>query len=195
VIRRCITVVTFTALLLAVALCVVWLIVSPYRNSPLEPLVNALVVLAALTGIFAERWAGVRQRRAQTLHAVAMELARNVELLADAAFAPNTEHEAQPAVFPRLLVSAADTALVSGALDPRRDIALTPLLHGWRDAATGLNRRLDLTESLMFDPRSRGEVPYILDALHREGGYLDHSRRVLTELTAEVSARTALTGP
>jgi hypothetical protein len=189
VIRRVITIFTFLALLAAVAICVVWIFVSPHQNTPLDPVVNILVISSALTGIFAERWASVRQHRSQALNTLATELRRNAALLDEDLSVPDSEPGVGPTVYPRLLVSAADTALVSGALDRRRDSALLSLLHAWRDAVYGVNQRLDLTELLMFSTNSPMELRNYRRALHSESSYLSSARHLLTELTTEVSAR------
>ncbi|HEY3609681.1 MAG TPA: hypothetical protein VGL06_19425 [Pseudonocardiaceae bacterium] len=188
-IRQAITIFTFLALLAAMAACVLWIVVSPNQNTPLDPIINILVISSALTGIFAERWAGARQHRSQALNALATELHRNAALL-DADLSPTeSEPTVGPTVYPRLLVSAADTALVSGALDRRRDSALLSQLHGWRDTVYGVNQRLDLTELLMFSNNSPMELRNYRRALHSEGSYLSSARQLLAELTAEVSAR------
>jgi len=189
VIRQAITIFTFLALLAAVATCVVWIFVSPHENTPLDPVVNILVISSALTGIFAERWAGARQRRSQALNALAAELHRNAALLDDDLSPAESEPTGGPTVYPRLLVSAADTALVSGALDRRRDSALLSQLHGWRDTVYGVNQRLDLTELLMFSTNSPMELRNYRRALHSDSSYLSSARQSLTELTTEVSSR------
>ena len=188
-IRQAITIFTFLALLAAVATCVVWIFVSPHENTPLDPVVNILVISSALTGIFAERWAGARQRRSQALNALAAELHRNAALLDDDLSPAESEPTGGPTVYPRLLVSAADTALVSGALDRRRDSALLSQLHGWRDTVYGVNQRLDLTELLMFSTNSPMELRNYRRALHSDSSYLSSARQSLTELTTEVSSR------
>jgi hypothetical protein len=186
VIRRATAAVTVSALVAALLLSAVWLVVSPTRNTVLEPVVNVLVVLAALSGIFAERWAAARQRRAEALRALADELRRDADVLGGPEFTGGG-HPAGPTVYPRLPVSAVDTALVSGALDPGRDAALLPFLHRWRDAAAGFNRRLDLTESLLFGAGSAADQERLRAALHQSGGYLDRLRRDLADLTAQVT--------
>jgi hypothetical protein len=189
VIRLAITIFTFSALLSAVVICAVWIFVSPHQNTPLEPLVEILVISSALTGIFAERWASARQRRSQALNALATELHRNAALLDEDLSPAESEPAGGPTVYPRLLVSAADTALVSGALDRRRDSALLSQLHGWRDTVYGVNQRLDLTELLMFSNNSPMELRNYRRALHSESSYLSSARQLLAELTTEVSAR------
>lgn len=188
-IRRAITIFTFSGLLAAIGLSVVWIFVSPHQNTPLDPMVEILVISSALTGIFAERWASARQQRSQALQALATELGRNADLIDDELSDQPTVPSAGPTVYPRLLVSAADTALVSGALDPRRDASLLPLLHAWRDAVYGVNQRLDLTEFLMFSTDSAHELRNYRRALHSDTSFLGSARRILAELTDEVAVR------
>ncbi len=85
-------------------------------------------------------------------------------------------------VYPRLVVSAVDSAFASGALSRRRDGELIAKLHAWRDTVNTVNRRLDLTESLTFATSSTDEVEAFNRALHRSDGYLTGARALLAEL-------------
>jgi len=107
-----------------------------------------LTLVAGLTGIFVERLTAEAERRTEVVRAVAAELRENTRLLRDDRFSPNTPTTRQ--VYPRLVVSAVDLALVSGALGLRRDAELVGLLHRWRDTVHLFNRRLDLTEISTF---------------------------------------------
>jgi hypothetical protein len=180
-IRLAITVATFVAITVALVLGLVWFAESPGEGR-WEPAVNTLALLAGLTGIFAERWAAERERRKQAMESIRVELAHNEHLLADEAFRPTQLNRRR--VYPRLMVSAVDSAFASGALSPRRDGELIEKLHLWRSTVNAVNRRLDLTESLTFGTTSVDEVREFNQALHRDGGYLYGVRDLLGELSA-----------
>jgi hypothetical protein len=179
--RFAITIATFGALAIALLVGVAWFVESP-ASQRWEPAVNTLALLAGLTGIFAERWAAERERRNQAVASIATELRHNKELLDDQAFQPTELNRRR--VYPRLMVSAVDSAFASGALSPRRDSELIDKLHRWRSTVNAVNRRLDLTESLTFGSTSGAEVEQFNRALHRDDGYLHGVRELLGELSA-----------
>lgn len=179
--RLVITVATFGALAVALVLGVAWLVVSP-ADQRWEPAVNTLALLAGITGIFAERWAAERERRLQAVESIRSELVHDSEVLDDAAFQPDPDAYRRRRVYPRLVVSAVDSAFASGALSYRRDGELIAKLHAWRDMVNTVNRRLDLTESLTFATASTDEVEQFSKALHRSDGYLTGARELLTNL-------------
>jgi hypothetical protein len=178
--RLIITYGTFAALTVALLLGVAWYFDSP-PGQHFEPAVNTLALLAGLTGIFAERWAAERERRDQAVSSIGTELRHNKELLDDAAFQPTELNRRR--VYPRLMVSAVDSAFASGALSPRRDGDLIEALHRWRATVNAVNRRLDLTESLTFTTTSADEIEQFNRALHRDDGYLRGVRELLGELS------------
>lgn len=178
--RLAITVATFAALAVALIGGVGWFAVSAPADR-WEPAVNTLALLAGLTGIFAERWAAERERRDQAVASIATELGHNHDVLADEAFQPTDLRRRR--VYPRLMVSAVDSAFASGALSPRRDAELIDRLHRWRSTVAAVNRRLDLTESLTFSAATAEEVEQFNRALHRDDGYLHGVRELLAELT------------
>lgn len=178
--RFAITIATFAALAVALLLGVTWFFDSP-SGQRFEPAVNTLALLAGLTGIFAERWAAERERRNQAVASIATELRHNRELLSDEAFRSTDLNRRR--VYPRLMISAVDSAFASGALSPRRDSELIEALHRWRSTVNAVNRRLDLTESLTFTTTSATEIEQFNRALHREDGYLHGVRELLDELS------------
>src|SRR2546423_2948047 len=167
--RLVITYATFGALAVSLVVGVVWFVDSP-AGQRFEPAVNTLALLAGLTGIFAERWAAERERRNQAVASIATELRHNRELLDDEAFQPTELNRRR--VYPRLMVSAVDSAFASGALSPRRDTELIDRLHRWRSTVNAVNHRLDLTESLTFTSTSEDEIEQVNRALHRGDGHL-----------------------
>jgi len=154
-------------------------------NSRWEPAVNSLTLVAGLTGIFVERLTAEAERRTGVLRAVADELQENTRLLSDERFAPQAPSQRQ--VYPRLVVSAVDLALVSGALSRHRDADLVTLLHRWRDTVHLFNRRLDLTEISTFSNTiSAAELAAFHRALTRENSYSAATREMLERLLSHL---------
>jgi hypothetical protein len=144
--RRWISVVTVGSLVFALLSSVAWWL--GYAPRVFEPAANVLALLAALSGIPAERWASARERRGRALDAVGRELERNRDLLGDRRFPPLGG--AYRRVFPRLMSAAVDTAVISGAFGRASDDELVFRLQEWRNLVHELNHRLDLTEMRMF---------------------------------------------
>jgi hypothetical protein len=166
--RRVVSTVTYGLLAVAFVLGVVWFLFP--ENSRWEPAVNSLTLVAGPTGIFVERLTAEAERRTEVLRAVVDELNENNRLLGDPRFSPAVPTARQ--VYPRLVVSAVDLALVSGALGLQRDAELVKLLHRWRDTVHLFNRRLDLTEISTFSNTiSAAELAAFHRALHREDSY------------------------
>ncbi|TCC45980.1 hypothetical protein E0H75_30205 [Kribbella capetownensis] len=177
--RTVVTALSYGLLGLAFSLGVIWFFWP--ENSRWEPAVNSLTLVAGLTGIFVERLTAEAERRTEVLRAVADELQENQRLLNDERFSPATPTTRQ--VYPRLVVSAVDLALVSGALGLHRDSELVGLLHRWRDTVHLFNRRLDLTEISTFSNSiSTEELAAFHRALHRENSYFAATRDKLETL-------------
>jgi hypothetical protein len=142
------------ALLAAAFLAAVgWLIYSP----DFEPAVTSLALLAAITGLFIDRWVVERQHRKQLLRALMHELYANnhqIKELRDAAASFNTE---QPhVILPRFLTSTLGTVIASGVFTGETDAQLWFLLHRWQHRATDANVRLSAMEAhLLRDTRSK----------------------------------------
>jgi hypothetical protein len=177
--RMAVTAVSYGLLALAFVLGVIWFFWP--GNSRWEPAVNSLTLVAGLTGIFVERLSAEAERRTGVLRAVADELQENTRLLSDERFSPRTPTQRQ--VYPRLVVSAVDLALVSGALGRHRDAELVTLLHRWRDTVHLFNRRLDLTEISTFSNTiTAAELAAFHRALTRENSYFAATREMLETL-------------
>ncbi|MEV0801836.1 hypothetical protein AB0I34_29350 [Kribbella sp. NPDC050281] len=183
--RTVVTALSYGLLGLAFSLGVIWFFWP--ENSRWEPAVNSLTLVAGLTGIFVERLTAEAERRTEVLRAVADELQENKRLLNDERFSPATPTTRQ--VYPRLVVSAVDLALVSGALGLHRDSELVGLLHRWRDTVNLFNRRLDLTEISTFSNSiSSEELAAFHRALHRENSYFAATRDKLETLLTRLPA-------
>ncbi|TCO43937.1 hypothetical protein EV646_111129 [Kribbella antiqua] len=181
--RSIVTAVSYGLLGLAFVLGVIWFFWP--ENSRWEPAVNSLTLVAGLTGIFVERLTAEAERRTEVLRAVADELRDNTRLLNDERFSPQAPTSRQ--VYPRLVVSAVDLALVSGALGLHRDAELVGLLHRWRDTVHLFNRRLDLTEISTFSNTvSQADLAAFHRALHRENSYFAATRQMLENLLSRL---------
>ncbi|WP_427885276.1 hypothetical protein ACQHIV_23965 [Kribbella sp. GL6] len=177
--RTVIGAVTYGLLGLAFALGVIG-VIWPGSNR-LDPAISSLTLVAGLTGIFVERMTAEAERRTEVLRSVEGELAENKRLLNDPRFSPDAPTSRQ--VYPRLIVSAVDLALVSGALGLHKDAELVRMLHRWRDTAHLFNRRLDLTEVSTFSNTiSAAELAAFRRALQRDDSYLAATRELLQEL-------------
>lgn len=185
--RATVAAVTYTLLATAFVLGVLWFALP--GEPRWEPAVNSLTLVAGMTGLIVERLSSEAERHAQVLAAVRRELERNQAVLADNQFARAADDRPR-AVFARLAVSAVDAALVSGALDRRRDTTFVAALHRWRDTVQGFNRRLDLTENMSVLERQSSEEREVWDAAMRlPGGYVAMTRTQLEELLAVLPAR------
>jgi hypothetical protein len=181
--RTVVSWVTYGLLGLSFVLGIIWFI-RP-GNNRFDPAVNTLTLVAGLTGIFVERLTSEAERRTEVLRAVADELHENTRLLNDPRFSPDAPTSRQ--VYPRLIVSAADLALVSGALGLHKDAELVGLLHRWRDTVHLFNRRLDLTEVSTFSNTiSPAELAAFRRALQRDDSYLAATRGMLQELLSKL---------
>lgn len=181
--RTVVSWVTYGLLAVAFVLGVSWFIWP--GNSRWEPAVNSLTLVAGLTGIFVERLTSEAERRTEVLRAVADELHENTRLLNDPRFSAEAPTSRQ--VYPRLIVSAVDLALVSGALGLHKDADLVGLMHRWRDTVHLFNRRLDLTEVSTFSNTiSPAELAAFRRALQRDDSYLAATRELLQELLSKL---------
>jgi len=154
------------------------------KSSAFGLAVDALALLAAFTGIFAERLKIERDRRNQAVKSVTTELAKNDVILKGTGFSPMAERDRTPRVYPRLLISAVETTLISGGLT--NDDRLLEALHEWRDLVGEFNRRLQVTELRMIVAASEAEIVALDRALHQEGGYMDDVRDLLADLNGRL---------
>jgi hypothetical protein len=186
--RRVISWISVVSLVWALGMSILWW----YRGSwnRMEAAASTFTLIAAVVGIPAERWAASRERRNRSLHSLREELAKNRQLINDPRFTTSSGAAATRKVYPRLLLSAVDTSLISGAFEVRGDSDLLDLLYRWRDAVQELNRRLDLTEIHLFSvPKiSSDEVRTFEEALHGEDGYFRHVVDLLDELGERLAA-------
>ncbi|WP_152365970.1 hypothetical protein [Microlunatus speluncae] len=181
--RTMITVVTYGLLGVAFVLGVVWFFWP--ENTRWEPAVNSLTLVAGLTGIFVDRLTREAERRREVVAAVIDELRENERVLSDERF---TGSGRRRQIYPRLVVSAVDVALVSGVLVGHRDTDLVTQLHRWRDTVHELNRRLDLTEFRTFSESvTDEELDGFQRALQGENSFLITTRERLTQLTARLA--------
>jgi hypothetical protein len=173
--RRSISAITGACLIVGVLMSVSWWWQSPKPG--FEAAANVFALLAAVAGIPAERWAAARERRVRALRAIRHELAKNREIL-DTFTVLGSLTSVRRMVYPRLVATAVQTALISGAFAAPGDPDRVQALYEWRTAVDEFNRRLDITEIHMFTLRTID--PSLLhrfrQALHGEGGYVEFVR-------------------
>ena len=140
--RILITVLSFGALFVAGLFAVAWF----YSEKTFEPFITSLLIFAAITGFFVEKWISDRAKRKGLLFALAHELFINMSILKDAAFRPNNKDSSKFIVFRRLESSIVNDVIRSGSFLGARDKVLFKALHFWRERIQQFNKRLDLTE-------------------------------------------------
>ncbi|HEX7658240.1 MAG TPA: hypothetical protein VF444_02080 [Pseudonocardiaceae bacterium] len=184
--RMAIRFVTLGSLAGALALSVWWW--STPGTDWLQAPSQTLALLAALSGIPADRWAAAAERRGRTLAALHREALQNRRVLADPRFAP--ENQGVGSVYPRIKLGAVDTAFISGALHAGRDEALVRQMLDWRNAAEDLNRRLDITELRLgtVEAINHEELALLREIARRPGGYFAGAARQLDELVTALEA-------
>lgn len=177
--RRLATVTTFAGLIGAFGASLTWMLVAdgPAR---LQPTAQALALVAALTGIVAERYAAQQQRRRQALTTLTGELLANRAILDEMLSVLGGPHAVRRRVYPRLLVSATDGTIAFGALTGDAD--LLARLHDWRNQVLDFNRRLDLTEMLTFLQGTPEEIHSFGLALSREDGRVRRISQLLNDV-------------
>lgn len=165
---------------LSAAISIAWFITAK-GTSRFEPAVATLGFIVGLTGSLAERHVAAQERRHVSLKTLMDELRRDA-LILDALWSTLSQDAPRPRVYPRLLISAADATLLSGALDGPRDAELIQRLHSWREEANGFNRRLDLTEIRIFTARIPAELTQLERVLYCSDGYLNKTRNHIRDL-------------
>lgn len=168
--KSLVTLLTFFPLLLGFILATVW---WTREQNNFEPLLTALGLLATITGIFGERLASAIEKRRELLRALLNECISNVTILSDGRFNPNLHKQGRPIVFPRLMMSVTETAIISGVFAERKDRELFSLLHQWRHTVNEFNRRLDITELRTFTNLSPQEIHSLYEALQESKEFND----------------------
>lgn len=175
VLRRLAAVAIFTGLAGAIGACLAQALAT-HGTARLEPVTQMFTLIATLTGIAAERFAAEQQRRRQALATLTGELLTNRVILNETLYALGGTDAARGRVYARLVVSAAESAVVSGALAHDRE--LLTRLHEWHNAVVDFNRRLDLAEMLTFlQGAPRGFEP----ALNQDRGRVHRISQLLDD--------------
>ncbi|MEV0097386.1 hypothetical protein [Streptomyces sp. NPDC050738] len=174
---------TFASLSAALTVSVLWA-VSTSPKMPWEPVIQSLALVAAISGVFAERRAAAREREHQLLTALRDENLVN-QTYWESDFLP--QQEMRHRVYPRLNHTATDAALASGLLSGARYSALHPALLHWRASAGEMNRRFDLAEIRSFVRETpEAELEAWHQALHASGGRLHQTKESLDEVRSLV---------
>jgi hypothetical protein len=182
--RRLATVTTFASLAWAIGASLAWTLVADGQHR-LEPAIQMLALVAALTGIVAERFAAQRQRRRQALATLTSELLANRVILNEMLATLGGTPAVRRRVYPRLLLSATEGTIASGALADHRE--LLARLHEWHNGVIDFNRRLDLTEMLTFLPGAPEAIRSFEEALRRDGGRVHRISQLLDDFLDVVS--------
>jgi hypothetical protein len=176
--RQLATVTTFAGLAAAIGVSLTQALVA-HGPGRLEPVTQLLALIAALTGIAAERFAAERQRRRQALATLTDELLANRAILDEMLSTMNGADTVRRRVYPRLVASAAEGTIASGALADDRE--LLARLHEWHNAVVDFNRRLDLTEMLTFLQDAPETIRSFKQALSRDDGRVHRISRLLDD--------------
>jgi hypothetical protein len=172
----------FTIIALVAALTIsLWWCMNPTQDWLQAPS-TALALIAAVSGIPADRWAAEAQSRTRALVSLRHELDQNTEILADSRFLPESQSIGQ--VYPRLMLGAVDTAFISGVFASPRDRELLRRLLTWRNTSEDFNRRLDITEIRLctIERLSGDELSALRDMAKEPQGYFALVVRQMGEL-------------
>ncbi len=141
--RSIIIILSFGALILANIVAVVWF----YFERDFEPFITSLLIFAAITGFFVEKWISKKGKRKELLVALVHELYLNMNMLEDSVFSPSSENKSKFVVFPRLESSVVNAVIWSGSFSGIKDKNIFLLLHVWRENIQRFNQRLEITET------------------------------------------------
>lgn len=171
--KNIVSFITFSALVSGLVLAFIWFIADPNPDYRFEPALTAIGLLATLTGIFAERWASVKEERRVLLLALYREFQNNKIILSDSRFHLDIDSIEHPVVYPRLIMSVTETAIASGVFSESKYRDFFWLLHQWRDIVNEFNRRLDITELRTFVDPSPEEIREFYRALRESNNFND----------------------
>jgi hypothetical protein len=147
--KRLVDAVTLVALCSAVVCSALWwwfVVHDRVHNSPYEAASATCALIAAGTGIPAERWAAARERRRTAIGAIERELVDNAAMLR-----LNFDSARQVGRrFSRVRLAAVDSAYASGVLSTKRDIELLSQINAWYDEAQRFNQGLGIVETYVY---------------------------------------------
>ena len=166
--------ITISGAACVVVLDVVWFF-AVSGGSRFPPAAQVFGLLGSLNGLFLGRRIAAWEGRDRALVSLVEELRKDKSILAAPEYAPS-EETPRPPVYTRLLVSATNAALTSGALAERSNDELLQRLHRWRDDVNDFNRRLELTEFHCLSSGDPIEIAKFEHALHGSESYLQHMR-------------------
>jgi hypothetical protein len=157
---------TFLLLAAALAASIVWLC----KSQELEPFVTALALIAAITGVFGERWAQERERKKMLLLAVLFEAVRNCQTLEGEPFSPTTGPQTAWQIIPRLGDFALNQALASAEFTSVRFAMLVATMLRCQRTITSTNRAFDMLEVVITTDKRK--ITEMLDTLRQSPPFL-----------------------
>lgn len=169
--KNLVSLITFCSLVSGLILAIIWFLVDSKKDNIFEPALTAIGLLATLTGIFAERWASVKEERKILLLGLYREFQKNKAILLDSRFHLNIDSIEHPVVYPRLIMSVTETAIASGVFAESKYRDLFWQLHQWHDIVNEFNRRLDITELRTFVEPSPPEIREFYRALRESNSF------------------------
>jgi hypothetical protein len=152
--HKVVVILTFISYLLAIVTSCLWLIFDCPR---LEPIAVILVLLTAGFGSYFQFKISPMLVRVAQLKSLVHELAKNMSIYLE----NYQKGQAQiPIILPQYHLSAMESCLSMGALDPVDDIELFNLLHDVHDRIRQINTMLSIEQS-KFQTTGKNEEVYI----------------------------------
>jgi hypothetical protein len=140
--RRFIVPITFLLLVSAFCIAVSWLFVA----TDFEPAITSLSLLAAIMGLFIDRWLAERDNRRRLLRSLKHETYMNLKVLEILTKMAPDQVTNTPIVLPRFYNSTLSAVIASGAFSTDADSQLWNRLHSWLQASIEANNRIGIAE-------------------------------------------------
>ncbi len=134
---------SFGSLIIANLVAIWWYI----DERGFEPFITSLLIFAAITGIFVEKWIAERDKRKELLVGLAHELFINMNKLKDGIFTPTPSEMGKFVFYPRLESIVVNSVIWSGSFSGKKDKDFFKQIHIWREKCQQFNRLLDQTET------------------------------------------------
>jgi hypothetical protein len=140
--RRLIVPITFFLLVSAFCIAVWWLTVA----TEFEPAITSLSLLAAIMGLFIDRWLAERENRRRLLRSLKHETFMNLRVLEILTKTTPDQVTTTPLALPRFYNSTLSAVIASGAFSTDADSQLWNRLHSWLQGSIEANNRIAMAE-------------------------------------------------